>query len=417
MTYVEFFDKTAAENLCACLTYKPERVIYIGGNAKAMNRHIKRYEAVFGARGEAVEFLYRAVSRINLQEIVDVLQEIVETYDDCVFDITGGEELYLLALGMVYAKNPERKLQIHRMNLQSNAVYICDKDGNTIGKELPKLTVEENIQIYGGDVIYGTVDEEKTYAWEITPEFCEDVDLIWSICREHARYWNAQIAMFAAVNAIGTVSEDGLITVVSKETLTEYLEKNGFWYGVKKSIVKGLLKYGLLTCFDESDGMVTIAYKDAQVKRCLTKAGQALEMKVYLIAQSLADETGALVYDDAKNGVLIDWDGEWHEDVPNVYDTVNEIDVLLMHGMIPVFISCKNGVITSDELYKLWTVAERFGGKYAKRVLVASSIDFLGEAGEYLRQRAKDMEIRLIENAQDLDDVALAAKLKTLWCN
>ena len=163
--------------------------------------------------------------------------------------------------------------------------------------------------------------------------------------------------------------------------------------------------------------MVTIAYKDAQVKRCLTKAGQALEMKVYLIAQSLADETGALVYDDAKNGVLIDWDGEWHEDVPNVYDTVNEIDVLLMNGMIPVFISCKNGVITSDELYKLWTVAERFGGKYAKRVLVASSIDFLGEAGEYLRQRAKDMEIRLIENAQDLDDVALAAKLKTLWCN
>jgi len=417
MTYIEFFDKTASENLCACLTYKPERVIYVGGNSKAINRHIKRYEAVFAARGETVEFLCRAVPGINLQKIVDVLQEIVETYDDCVFDITGGEELYLLALGMVYAKNPERNLRIQRMNLQSNAVYECDKDGNTVAKDLPKLTVEENVQIYGGDVVYGAVDEEKTYRWELTPEFREDVDLIWMVCKKYARSWNAQIGIFAAVNEIGTVSEDGLITVASKETLTEYLEQNGFWYGVKHSIVKDLLKFELLTCFDESDDMVTVAYKDAQVKRCLTKAGQALEMKVYVTARELVDEANAPIYDDAQNGVMIDWDGEWHEDAPNAYDTVNEIDVLLMRGMIPVFVSCKNGVITSDELYKLWTVAERFGGKYAKKVLVASSIEFLGEAGEYLRQRARDMDIRLVENAQELDDVAFAAKLKTLWCN
>ena len=83
----------------------------------------------------------------------------------------------------------------------------------------------------------------------------------------------------------------------------------------------------------------------------------------------------------------------------------------------PVFISCKNGIVTSDELYKLDAVADRFGGKYAKKVLVATSIGSLGEAGKYLSQRAKDMNIRLVENIQDLDDAELARKIKSFWLN
>ena len=99
------------------------------------------------------------------------------------------------------------------------------------------------------------------------------------------------------------------------------------------------------------------------------------------------------------------------------HDTVNEVDVMLMHGTVPVFISCKNGYVDAEELYKLETVAERFGGKYAKRVLVATSIDALGDAGEYLRQRAKDMNIRIIEGVQDMDDGELLKRVRTLWSN
>ena len=36
MTYVEFFTKTSIENICACLTDVPDRVILIGDNSKAM---------------------------------------------------------------------------------------------------------------------------------------------------------------------------------------------------------------------------------------------------------------------------------------------------------------------------------------------------------------------------------------------
>jgi len=143
-----------------------------------------------------------------------------------------------------------------------------------------------------------------------------------------------------------------------------------------------------------------------------------MEKKVFITAKDVLDKDGLPVYDDALNGVVIDWDGEFHDEtVEEFYDTENEIDVLLMHDIVPVFISCKNGIVTSDELYKLDTVAERFGGQYSKKVLIATSVDCLGEAGKYLRQRAKDMNIRLIENIQDIDDAELTRKIRSLWSN
>ena len=184
-----------------------------------------------------------------------------------------------------------------------------------------------------------------------------------------------------------------------------------------RSVINDLLDSGLLTYYfeDEDDTQMLITYKNPQIKRCLTKAGQALEMKIYMTAMTATDENDEWIYSDVENGVVIDWDGETESQ--SGHDTVNEVDVMLMHGTVPVFISCKNGYVDAEELYKLETVAERFGGKYAKRVLVATSIDALGDAGECLRQRAKDMNIRIIEGVQDMDDGELLKRVRTLWSN
>ena len=97
------------------------------------------------------------------------------------------------------------------------------------------------------------------------------------------------------------------------------------------------------------------------------------------------------------------------------YSMTDLNQVLLMHGLTPVFISCKNGDVEEEELYKLNTVAERFGGEYAKRVLVATSIPQTA-AGQYLRQRIRDMKITLIEDVQHMSNEEIADKLDNLWC-
>lgn len=97
--------------------------------------------------------------------------------------------------------------------------------------------------------------------------------------------------------------------------------------------------------------------------------------------------------------VSIDWDGVISSKDKHKPETRNEIDVVLMHGMTPLFISCKNGNI-GEELYKLHTVAERFGGPYAKKMLIATDLDQTSSSTrEALRRRAWDMDILLVTDA------------------
>ena len=123
------------------------------------------------------------------------------------------------------------------------------------------------------------------------------------------------------------------------------------------------------------------------------------------------------MYNDVRNGVCIDWDGDIHFGEDIIKDTENEIDIMMMHRIVPVFVSCKNGNVDMDELYKLNSVADRFGSKYSKKVLVASALDHMGSFADYFRQRARDMNINLIENIQDMTDAELSRKVKSFWSN
>ena len=38
MTYIEFFDKDACENICSCVFNPPDRVILIGNNKKLLEK-------------------------------------------------------------------------------------------------------------------------------------------------------------------------------------------------------------------------------------------------------------------------------------------------------------------------------------------------------------------------------------------
>lgn len=418
MTYIEFFDESALENISTCLTNKPDRVIYIGNDLTLMNKHIDNYKKVLSARNFDIEFISKTVPRSKLESAINVLSDIVEQYDDCVFDITGGDEMYTLALGIVYANHPNRGIQIHKMNLKNNSVYDCDRDGKTVFKETPVLSVEENIRLYGGDVLYGAVDEDETYKWDLTEDFLRDVGYMWDVCKKNVREWNTVINIIDAVEQAGKAADEiGLTTVAKMAAVEQKLGK--YKYKYPRGIVESLLKKGMLRRFDDSDGeKVTVSYKNKQVKRCLTKAGQILEMKIFLTAKSVTDKDNN-VYNDIVNGVVIDWDGIFHDEVTeNKYDTENEIDVMMMHGVVPVFISCKNGEFTADELYKLNTVAECFGGKYSKKVLVSTAIDtFKKNTKEYLKQRIKDMDIKLISNVQAMNDGELAKELKSIVKN
>jgi hypothetical protein len=128
--------------------------------------------------------------------------------------------------------------------------------------------------------------------------------------------------------------------------------------------------------------------------------------------RSIKDKNGAPLYHDVKVGVVIDWDRAEEDEE---YRTINEIDVVAMKGSIPIFISCKNGDFDANELYKLNTVAEHFGNKYSKKVLISTELDKLGEKSDYIRARMDDMGIRSVENVDEMNDSELERVLRSLW--
>ncbi len=364
MTYIEFFDKNSAENICACLAQAPERVVLLGGKHKQLKRYAERYEQLFASRGKTVEFICKSINHNNLQGAVSILTEIVDAYDNCTFGLTGGDDLFLTAAGIVYERCKDKNIQLHRYNIRNNVIYDCDGDGNTVTVDHNTfLTVEENVRIYGGDVVFG---DTGTVNWSMTDDFKNDIHKIWNICKQNVRKWNAG----SDANIARALEEKGLI-----------------------------IKTGTKT-----------AYKNNQVRRCINKAGTALEMIIYLAALEACGDDGVSIYNDAMNGVCIDWDGNESD-----FDTRNEIDVMLMHGLVPVFISCKNGSVDTEELYKLNAVAQRFGGRYAKKVLVATSLDSMGKSGEYLRSRAKEMNVRIVEGVQYMTYQELVHTVSNFW--
>ena len=125
------------------------------------------------------------------------------------------------------------------------------------------------------------------------------------------------------------------------------------------------------------------------------------------------EENGESTYNDVQTGVLIDWDNELHPEALHI-DVENEIDVIMMHGMLPVFVSCKNGEVQVDELYKLNTVANRFGGKYSKKVLIAPLL-FGRDGTESLRERCREMNILLIDDVHKMDANELESLVSKLW--
>lgn len=406
MTHIEFFDKNFTENLCACLTNVPEKMIIVGNSGKQIEKNIEIYKEIFFDRGYDIEIIPQVVCRNDITEITKALSEIVETYKDCTFDVTGGEDLYLVATGMIYEKykdHEDKNIQIHRYNVMNNVLYDCDMGGSQKITRAPSLSVIENIKIFGGQIMYAPGIKDGTYIWDLNEEFKKDIEAIWNICKSHVT-WNKEITTLSCAEERNCNKESATLIESKIEWIKEELKENkeSKEYTVNGKAVKKLIKEGFITRYECDGAWLRVEFKNEQIKRCLTKAGLALELKVYLSClEAKSEDKITPLYNDAANGVYIDWDGEM---ASNDIDTSNEIDVMLMYGMIPIFISCKNGRVSTDELYKLNTVAERFGGRYAKKVLVISQINKEDKSSQYLICRARDMGIHLITNFKDMSE-------------
>lgn len=407
MVLVEFFDREPLDNMIGCLSMHPDKVYFVG-ESKLIKRQLKPYRDFLARRKIMPQFEVRSVMRNNLDNILSVITEIVESENECCFDLTGGDDMLLVAVGIVYQKYKDtKKLALHRYNVRKNTVALCEKgDDLQLESYRPAVTVEESIALHGGAVTSNFKDGKRTESWNYTPEFISDVEAMWEIARKDPSEWNSQIGILAGFEAVKFPGGAPLEVCVSLS------DRKNIAY--VKRLLNALYKIGLIYELIDDIKTISYIYKNQQVKRCLLKAGNVLELKTLLSARRLKNADGTDFYSDSTVQVCIDWDGNFHNYGDMIKDTENEIDVMFMKELVPVFVSCKNGFVGDDELYKLNTVASRFGGRYAKKVLVATHLGKKGEGAKYFRQRAKDMNIILIDDAHLLNDEQFEQSLRNI---
>ena len=403
MTYIELYDKTHIANVCAMLANPPDRVVFVGEKHKTLEKNANRYKQILARRGYNVEVECAAVNKNNISAIIELLCSLVEKYEDCHFDLGGGEDLFLCAAGIVFERYRQKGIHInmHRFNIRSNRVLDCDLDGVTVmDSALPTLSVAENIAVWGGGVL-GSV----TCASDISDEDKADILTLWDIMRSDVKAWNRQVNFNAAAQKKRTESADANIVFSNIGNTSVRLERE---------LLEKLKEKRLIEYYSYDRGVFRIEYKSRLVRKCLTVAGLTLELAVLVFADMALDGAGERVYNDACSGIMIDWDGVADESGV-YYDAENELDVMLMHGVLPVFISCKNGDFDVEELYKLNSVSMRFGREYAKKVIIATALDSMQTKAKHIRERAADMDIRIIDDAHLISHADLIDKIGNLW--
>ncbi len=356
MTIVEFFDNEAIDNAMGTILLRPERTVFLYTGEK----NIAFYNAlgkILKRRNIECELVGEKIDLSSIESAKAKIEEIIKKYPECDFDIAGGSDEMLVAIGL---SAKEHSLPLHSVNVRKQTVLSVNGQ-KTYEVHRTFLTVDELISLHGGSTGKENTIRE-TYTWERNAESEKDIETVWNICRQDPGAWNA---------AIGTLS--GYRTD-KKSVLTM------IWAKLKKD---GLVR----------KDQAGVRYKNEVVKYLLGKQGTALEMYTYISAKT------AGFFDDGQSGIIIDWKGK--------REVENEIDVLLTHGAEGYFVSCKNGMVDSDELYKLSTVAKRFGGKYAKKILVISKF----EPDMSFMERAAEMGIKVIKNVRYLKMTDLAKKL------
>jgi len=381
---VEFFDENPIENVITSLNYKVDKTLFFGyqdvsaERKNSVTRFLKKVCSV-----QEVEFC--AADDTDLSKMIDTISEKVKQEmkvgHQVFFDLTGGESLLLVAFGIL---SRELKAPMHKYDIYKNKIYEYGYDGCSLLSEAAKnapivLNLDSFISLYGGTINYRM---HKDFKDTLSQEEINDIEKMWSLSRKYSKKWVHYSGLLRKFVPDHRLS----VRVEAKQFLAE-LKKNSMVGNATMfhQFLEDCEAIGLLKSVCHSSGVYTFTYKNAAIKNYFWDGGSILEMYTFLKESQKGDSN------DCRVGVHIDWDGVINN-IPGK-DILNEIDIMSIENNLPTFISCKIGNVDQMSLYELETVANRFGGKYAKKVLVIAKEM---AAGHLLRAKEMGIEVRLI---------------------
>ena len=384
-TVIEFIGPEPMENLITSLNFRMERAVMIG-KSSVIDELGERTRSILRDYCDIGSVEFHKVDNENLLTVKGKVREIIEgeiaSGNEVYFDMTGGENVILTAFGMI-ADDYDTPMHVFDVE-DDNIVELGGSETRSIFNDVEQRKVEITpdlmVEMHGGKINYGLHKQSKVIEDE---EFASDVAKLWSVAQKFREEWNL-LSIFLREHMMPEKSLHASIETEKAKSMLANMGKAMNSLQEFDTVIDALVEEGLLTDLHRDGGYYNFTYKSQSVKECLRDGGSTLELYTYSKEREKADYCMV--------GVHLDWDGVIHD--TSGIDVYNEIDVLSIKGNVPTFISCKSGKMspsnTLHALYELNTVASRFGGKYARKILVSSR-----PVNDVYKTRAQEMGIEI----------------------
>ena len=382
-TLIELYDERPIENVLGTEMFHPSDMVMICPPDVAKNKAYRRsLEKYFAVRGCPVRVTFVSASLLDAVKVEKKLSQVLRTYPDCAIDISGGGDAALFAAGAVSEQTP-----VFTYSRKKNMFF--EIKNAPFARNVPctvRLDARACFLMAGGTLMPGREDNAQVR------ERIEDIDRLFSIYTAYRRIWNRQISYFQKISSAldPQLGAEGARTVRADHGQVT----------VDEGMLRALADAGLIREVQLRDERVSFRFSDALARFWLRDVGAVLELQVYRACLA------AGCFDDVVLSAVVNWLGEDRK-----RDAVtNEIDVMAVRGIQPVFISCKTSEIKTEALNELAILRDRFGGKGSRAMIVTAASAGKGRAA--MRRRAAELDIEVVE-WNDLPLQALIARLKS----
>ncbi len=366
-TLIEIFDAKQYENIIApVILENVSKVIYLGSEKIMTNDKIQNLKSFFSGRSSSPVFEFFSVTRDDADSISSVLGKIIKNNQNCVFDVTGGEDAILVCVGIFACRH---SVPVIRIDAKSGKFSLVYGKFTSFKTKQPELSTTDFITLQGAKILHSKSLNN------LSEKQMRDIKTLFDVnaadCEAYSIFCN-----FAAEH----ISENKKLLRFNPNILGK----------LRPAYVKAIKRVLALLCkkylLKENKRYAEYTIKNDIIADSLKKAGDVLENYTALATLNLPEE-----YSDIRVGTSVEWNKR-----DRLNYTQNEIDVLAVSDNLPVFISCKNGDVKKESLYELDTVSRGLGGAYVKKILVCTYISKNISAREHFISRARDMGIRLV---------------------
>lgn len=381
-TLIELYDERPLENVLGTEMFRPEEMIMLcppeAVSDKALRESLSKY---FEYRGCQVKLTTVPVSLLDAAKVEKQLRTILETHEDCAIDISGGTDASLFAAGTACGDTP-----VFTYSHSKNSFF--EIQNAPFARSLPcnvTLDARSCFLMAGGTLLPGREDNEEL------KNRLPQIDRLFAIFRKYRRIWRRQIGYMQAVSS----SEPGALSAEGPKTV----KVDHGRVTADEELLRELSGAGLIRNLQIEQDRISFEFPDEVVRFWLRDIGSVLELQVY----SACLEAGC--YDDVVLSAVVNWEGGSTQ--RNA--VTNEIDVVAVQGIEPVFISCKTSDIRTEALNELAILRDRFGGRRSRAIIVTSAPANRNRA--LMRMRAAELNIEVIELG-DLTKDRLVKRLK-----